>query len=486
MEHSNLIELIRTLTQEEKEQIRQFASLPVFNNGKMKAYVAPLLEICLMHSWDSTEQPLEKKYMYDTLFAGEGIKERRLEKVMVEAHKVVRSFLLAQHYYRQGNEFQQIFDFSEVLRKRNLEARYQQLLGKLQKMQVESPWKNEKYYHRQFLLEYAIFEDECLHNQTRGNLNVPTTIRSLDMHYFLYHLTVLNHFLLQQKVVSIIVPEDIKSTLEETIVPKRYLELSSPLNINYEIFKMLKKERPDPSDARALFNLLRLHEESLDEESIRKFYAYLRNICVLISNAFFDNEEIRLTLFELYKDNLSRGYLHFEGKLHTSTYLAVSLAAIRVNQPEWCIEFIEKYKHEIIGENEQQDIYRFNKALYLFGTGRYYECLDYIPATSPIVDYLLQGKRLELKSLYELRSELLPYKLDAFKMFLSRTSSKLLSETQKRLNVEFANFLNQISTSIQGDQKRAERMVLRLEEKKQAFEWRWLLEKAKALKGKSE
>ena len=92
------------------------------------------------------------------------------------------------------------------------------------------------------------------------------------------------------------------------------------------------------------------------------------------------------------------------------------------------------------------------------------------------------GKRLELKSFYEIRSDLLPYKLDAFKMFLSRTSQKLLAESQRIIHVDFANLLTQIHTSLPGDQKRSEKLVARIQEKKQAAEWRWLLEKAKALK----
>ena len=482
MEQSNLIELIRTLNPEEKEQIRQFATLPFFNNGKMKAYVAPLLELCLSHSWDSSALPLDKQYLHEVLFSGDLVKDRKLEKVMVEAQKVVRAFLLAQRYYEEDNEFNQNFDFSEIVRTRNLESRYRQLLTRLQKMQEEYPWKNEKHFHRQFILEYAIFENECLHNQTRGDLNIPTTLRALDLHYYLYQLTVLNHFLLQQKVANIAVPPDIQLIINETSIPNRYLDVSSPLRVNYEIFILLKKSHPESSDVRILFDLLLMHENKLDEESLRKFYTYLRNLCVLISNAHFDNEEIRLTLFDLYKDNLDRGYLHFEGKLHPSTYLAVSIAAVRVKQAEWGLDFIEKYQNEILGENEQKDIYRFNMAQYLFGVGRFAECLNFIPASSPFVVYLLQGKRLELKAYYEIRSELLPYKLDAFKMFLSRTSQKLLSESEKKLNVDFANLLHQLVYSLPGDPKRSERLVKRIQEKKQAAEWRWLLEKAKALK----
>ena len=69
--------------------------------------------------------------------------------------------------------------------------------------------------------------------------------------------------------------------------------------------------------------------------------------------------------------------------LPPNTYLAVSFTAIRVKQLDWALQFIETHKHHIIGENESQDIYRFNKALYLFGVGKYAECLDFIPATSP-------------------------------------------------------------------------------------------------------
>ena len=97
---------------------------------------------------------------------------------------------------------------------------------------------------------------------------------------------------------------------------------------------------------------------------------------------------------------------------------------------------------------------------------------------------MLHGKRLELKALFELRSELLPYKLDAFKMFLSRTSQKLLSENQRKIHSDFANLLHQLVYSNPGDPKRSELLIKRIQEKKQSAEWRWLIEKAKALRSK--
>lgn len=481
MEQSQLIELIQTLQPKEKEQILQFATLTFFNQGRMKAQVVPLLDICLNHPWHDPQQKLQKEEVFAALFPHQEFVEGKLEKVMVEAHKVVRAFLLVQYYFRKENEFHHVFDFSEIVRLKGLEGRYQQQLSRLQKSQEESVDKNERYFHRQFILEYAIHDDESLRNQKKGDLNIPNVLYALEAHYYLNRLALLNRFLLQQKIAALDAPEIIKSFLEYPYVPAIYLEESPSLRINFGIFNLLRKKNPESPDVRFLFNLLLFYEKSLHSASLREFYAYLRNLCVLISNAFSDDDEIRLTLYELYKDNLDRGYLHYEGKLHPNTYGAVSSIAVRIKDFEWALEFIEKYKNDLIGENESQDIYRLNLANYLFGVGRFSECLDNIPATSPFVDYLLHGKRLELKALYELGSELLPYKLDAFRMFLSRTSSKILSDTQKQMNVDFSNLLHQILYSTPGDEKRAERMVKRVEEKKQAAEWRWLLEKAKTL-----
>jgi hypothetical protein len=51
-----------------------------------------------------------------------------------------------------------------------------------------------------------------------------------------------------------------------------------------------------------------------------------------------------------------------------------------------------------------------------------------------------------------------------------------------QIQTDFLNLLVQLSTSIPGDVKRAETLIKRLQEKKQAAEWRWLMEKAEELK----
>jgi hypothetical protein len=52
---------------------------------------------------------------------------------------------------------------------------------------------------------------------------------------------------------------------------------------------------------------------------------------------------------------------------------------------------------------------------------------------------------------------------------------------QRFSNTDFANMLDQILRSRPGDKKRSETLIKRIEEKKQAAEYRWLLAKAREL-----
>lgn len=485
MEQSQLVELIKTLSPEEKQDVLTFSTLSTVFGKKIKPQAATLLQICLEHDWHNPYLVFEKQQAYSKVFPGQVFVEGKLEKVMVEAHKTLRNYLLAQYYFREENEFHQSFDFAEIVRLRGFETRYRTYLFRLRKMQEEAAHEHTFFYHNQFLLEYAVHNDESLYNSKKGDLNIPSALDALDMHLYLNRLALLNVYLLQQKAANIEVPEAMQFRLDETVVPPRYLERSPAININHTIYWLLKKDAPDAADMQVLFDLLKRHESRLDDEALRSFYTYLRNICTLILNKDLDvKSEIDLVLFDLYADNLQRGFLHYEGKLHPSRYLAISRCAERVGKHEWARAFIEQYKNDIVNENETKDFYRLNLAHYFFITGQFDKCLDHIPATFTFVDYLLNSKRLEIKALFETNSDLLPFRLDAFKMFLSRTSQKLLPDTQRQKNMDFLNLLVQITTSIPGDQKRADKLIERIHEKKQASEWSWLLAKATALKNK--
>lgn len=483
MEQSQLIELIKTLKPGESSQILNFLAVDLHNSGKTRSHLVPLFNLFLNHIVEKNALVLEKNEVFSIVFPNQPFIEGKLEKLMVEAHKVIRKFLLTQRYFRSENEFTHLLDFAEEIRSRGLKKRYHQMLEKIQNFQNKSN-HNIQFFQRQFLLEYSKFEEETIHNQAKGDLNIPNTLFALEADYCLKRLTLLNHYILQQKIAHINVSDKLDFLLKNIQIPEEFLKMSIYIRINYEIFSLLKKASPNAEEIQPLFDLLKLHENKLESKNLSDFYAFLRNLCVLSISSNYEKIELASMLHEIYKGNLIRGYMHSEGKISRSKYMAIANNALLIDKYDWALGFIEKYKHELQDVSNSEDIYRLNLANYFFKVGRFSDCLDNIPATSPYLLYLLLGKRLELKSLYELHSELLPYKLDAFKMFLSRTSKKLLSDSQRQIHLDFANLLTQISTSLPGDQKRSELLVKRIQEKKQAAEYRWLLEKAKALKEK--
>lgn len=482
MEDSQLVELIRTLTPEERVLARQLAKVDYFNSGKFKTYCPVLLEVLLQINDNPDNQIWDKEEISKKVFGQDTYVEGRLEKTMVEVHKVVKSVVQMQHYFSEENEFQQQFDLAKIALKRGLEKRYVQSINKLQKQIPSLDASDRQNLYGHFLLEYELHDFNSLHNQLKGDLNVPSVLFSLELYIWLTKLELINRLLLQEKVAKIELSNMANIIESCKAIPADFIQASALVQLNFIIFCLLIKENLNASDIQILFDQLRQNEEKLPESNLRALYTYLRNICVLTFNRDFENVDINLLLFELYKDNLDRGYLHYNGKLHHATYLAVCNNAIWVNQIEWAVHFTEKYKNQIIDENDTKDFYNLNLAACLFAQNKFEECLDFIPETFASITHHLHAKRLNLKALYETKSDLLPYRLDNFKMYLARTSPKILSEQKRQINTDFLNLLVQLSTSIPGDTKRADTLIRRIKEKKQAAEWRWLMEKAEELK----
>lgn len=479
MENSYLLELIKTLSKEEREELPRFIESPYFNRGKQAHLLPTLLKTILDAAPDFSGPLSDKSGVYQLLFPGQNFVEGKLEKVMAELNKLVRTFLLVRQYLDAGNEFQQKFDLAGILRKRNLDGRYRQVISRLEKDQSGKKQRAASFHYQQFQLEFEIHEWQSTFNQTKGDFNIPSVIRSLDIFYFIHRLELLNRFLLQQKVARLEMPQEFDQVLEENDLPKQYLNESIVLLITYKIFQLLRQPEPSLSEFQELTELLLTHEQSIEPDLLRQFYTYIRNFCVLLTNS--GSNDLAPMLHQLQKDNLERGYLYYENKLTPSAYISVATAALRVKKFDWALEFVEAHRSKVIGDNETHDLYRFNRATCLFALGRYQEALDLIPETSNYTIYLLNIRRLELKLLYETSSDLLPYKIDAFKMFLSRASNKFLARSLREYQNNFVNLLQQLTHSIPGDKVRAERLIRRIISRKSVSERDWLLEKARQL-----
>jgi hypothetical protein len=289
----------------------------------------------------------------------------------------------------------------------------------------------------------------------------------------------LNHLMLQHQVAKVEVPDDASFALKEINLPENYLKESILLLITERIHRLLSAQQPNVGEFHALADLLLQHEQEIEPDLTQQFYTYLRSLSAFMINSGFN--ELLPVLFRILRHNLEKGYLYYKGKIASGTLANVTNVALRTKEYEWALNFIESHQDNIIGDNESKDFYRLNLANYHFAVGNFEQALDLIPATLQDWDYQFIARRLRLKIYYELDSDLLSYELDAFKMFVSRSTKKVLSTYFRQLQSNFVNLLHQIIHSPPGDTDRAQRLLQRIESKKVVAEKDWLLEKAKRL-----
>lgn len=481
MEGSYLVELFKTLRPDERTAFEEFAVAQLSTGSKGQLKLLALFKILLEAHPDFPPGVLAKQRVYERLFPGMPPTDGKLDKLMVEANKVLRRFLLSRYYLEEVSDARRQLDWITVLKSRQLDYWGLQALSKLKKSQQQNAPRKQEDYHDRLLTELAVTAHESDHNRLKGDLNMPQALQTLDAYYHLMRLDLLNQYLLQQKVTNLDIPVSIADAMKAPPVQERYLADSPVLHIAFKINRLLVQDPPLLEDFQDLAALLRSHETQLDPAVLREFYTYLRNFCAFLINAGTD--ELLPLYHQLQVDNLKRGYLYYEGnKISASAYLSVATGAIRCVNFDWALAFIEDHKGRVIGDNERFDLYHLNRANYLFAIGRYAEALDLLPPAFEYLDYTLIGKRLELKILYEMESDLLPYKAGAFKIFITRASQKFMPASLRRPNGDFVNFLLQIIRSRPGDLQRGERLSRRIQSRPHTAERDWLLDKAARLR----
>jgi hypothetical protein len=435
---------------------------------------------CFLLPIDNPAEGVPDKYFVHTkVFLEKAYSEARLERALTKFGQLVEQFLQTCYYQRQDNERQRALDLAAVFREKQLASLYKKKLQKLKKDASSDPKEStDKYF---FLYQIAKEEHEWLgnFNQGKSNLAVPELIENLDFFYYCERSEMLNRFLLQQLVSSLPMPANVLQTLGP-LPNAEYFEQHSPLlQIRQKIQALYLKKDPNTEDFEVLRLLLKNHEQDLADATVSELYAFVRNFYAILSyNGKYEGYQ---AYHEIQKDNLGKGYFYLNDKIAPYSLLNIAKTALFLKKTAWARQFIESHRDRILSEDDHEDIYNLNVALCLFTEKKFDEALSKIPPTSKYPQYILLAKRLELMAYYELQSDLLPYKIDAFRKFLERTVARSISSVQWKLNINFVNLLQQLCNTTSKDAKRSARLIARINNKTSVSERRWLLEKARDL-----
>lgn len=481
MKESNLVELFKTLNTKELKEFSLFLNSPYFDRGKYRKEVKIMFEVLAKHAssgWETAD--LTKEKVYKKVFPSASFVEGRLEKVMVEYSKSLRNFLLVQRYLGEENQNNAQADFAGILQNRQLFQRAKQVAWLLLDELKKHEKKDMNSYDLLRKTSYICHEIEAYKNTWREDLNIGQTLRYLDFHYSSARLRLLNHYLLVADVAQV----DAGVNIDKEIITNKYIKIfeeeSPSIYIAQKIFEFQIQPQQSPDTLKFLVNLVHKHEGKLNIEEIQMFFALIRSFYAKFSRG--GRNDLNSDFYQILRDNLSKGYFYYNNQIPAGSFWNITHYALKEGDIEWAYQFIISHKNRIVGDNSSHDYYYFNLANYFFFIGEYQKSLDNIPDFFSNIIYYSLSRGLEILNYYELNSDLLYPKLDAFKMYLNRGRRTLLSEEVYEQNNNFVNLLYQIIKSKPGDTTRKDVLLKRIEEKKQLVHKDWLIAKVKELK----
>ncbi|HRD80848.1 MAG TPA: hypothetical protein PLL53_08830 [Saprospiraceae bacterium] len=471
MKRGFVFSLLSTFSDEEAAAFDLFLQSPYYTRGANQDKSRVLLKEIIRGLKESPEQ----NTLYERVFPETPFVQGKLDKLMSELSAYARQFLIVRQNERKVDSFDDAMDWAFILRRRGLWARYAAGLEKAEKILNDSPIESLDWYYDRFRLAYERYDMASQENKLKGDLQILPAMSSLDTYYLACRVEMVNLLLLQQKVTRVETPRSSRIPYF-SLISEEALQENVLLRVALKINEQLIQDKPSAIVFHEIHALIQCNENKIAPQVLQNFYAYLRNLCAFLIQ--MEDDSFLSVLHDIQKDNIAKGYILLDGKLSPSAYLSIAKTAIKVGNTGWALSFVEDYKDLLFDEDEKEAYYRLNKAECLFSMGQFEEALDVLPAIFSDALYLTHCRRLELKLLYKLNSDLLSYKVDAYKMFLSRASKKLLSDMRREVEGNFINLLVQLINCPPGNKAKAAKIIQRIHEKRVVADKEWLMAQA--------
>jgi hypothetical protein len=320
------------------------------------------------------------------------------------------------------------------------------------------------------------------HNDKKGDINLPATIRSLDKFYIITKLEYCCNFFMRSASTQLSVQESF-FLLEEVLETARSHYFNEP--VIQALYYSIQLLRHNDNHAQEYYQQLKIvldsFSESFSPRLLETLHSYMRKY---IANRYNHGDNACLPeLFDLFKNHIRLGTVYKDGRFILASALQNIVAvAVRLGEHEWATNFLREHKDRIIGADDVESIYQFNLATCYFHRGDFKTAERHLANHQfREVYYKLAARRLEIKLYYETKSVLLDARLDAFKVFVHELKS-LLPPDMIEPNNHFADLMRQILTpKTLGNRNRINKLIKKMEIQKAVAEREWLLQKLNLL-----
>ena len=500
MKDSILIQTLNVFSNEELDELLSFLESPFYNQGSHArqnvALFSLLKEIIQKENWEKLDRMWVSKKLLGTNFKNKD--SRYLDNRMSELMSVIRKFIAQQELNNSWGETFERIAVSRFYKNRDLTHLQERSIHKARTLALKKPITLLENPILQFWLDEEIFKMESFRNLRKGDLNIPSTIKSLSIFY----ATKLLEISLSEVQQGRVDPE-FSSTWNVMIKDMRrlfriYEFCNSPTLIMLEeALILIEDQSEDPiTQLQEYIQKLQKYKDTIPLNSVKNLATYARNYCTTkINQGYRGFRDMRIAM---YKEHLEEGWLYENGKLIPSTFINMINTGLWSGENEWVHHLLTNYKDKISGTDQGKSI--------LYGFALYHAYNKEFKEATSYLNELLQSKKfgdrslerlvrvLEIKLLYEENDDLIHTQLHNFLMFIRR-SERIFNKESRQMHIKFIKILKKISKLKEDiiqkaiDDKKLTAQISKMEEQLNTplspiVERLWLLKKLKELEVK--
>ena len=423
MNDSKLIEIIKSLSEDELKQFGHFCRFSTYHKKSLSIKFADYL-LSLYPKFNPKR--LSNEVLFSKLYPNEPFKQKKLYDQVYFLMRLLEDFLAFIDF--KEDTFSQNQHLIASLRKRNHRKAFNKKTASSQQDLDREVERDSNYYYKHFILAYESDNYFLMNNLTDRNDSIKDKARYLDLYYFSSKLRDSCEMISRQDIINekydFTLTRDLINVIEEN--HETYLPQAS-IRIYLNLFKLLDNKDNEPQFEKCKSIILE-NKNLFSLKEQKSIFELIMNYCVFQINA--GQNKYMLELFKLYKFLLETDILLESGTLSQWTYMNISTLAQRLTKFKWALEFLNNYK-DLLPKEHQENAYTCNMANLHFSQGEYKEAMFLLHQVEFVdITYALNSKSTLLKSYYELM-EVTPFEhlAKSFNEYIRR--NKLMSENAK-------------------------------------------------------
>lgn len=476
---SRLIQLLYSLSNEERKRLHRFVQSPYFNTDK---YVTKLLDVFDKDIIGKrTLDEVASCKVYNKVFDKPSKSQKQLDEKEKKFFRAKMSILtqLTKHFIsiealKSHKTYSNDLLLSELLKRRQFDL-FESVIKKERKILEAEQEKGIKYFEFKYMLEQKILDYLSLDIRTlMKNDNIDETNRSLDIKYLL------NKLHLHLGTISLVRSLDKTYDFSSIEAITQLLDLPQykkhPIVQIYRIgIKMVNSSKE--GDYKELVELLR----NVQFENKFYFYAIASNFCTY--RIMSGELSYQRHLFDLYKMMENNNALKQNNRISIDLLKNIIRVSSYVKEFEWGRFIIEKYRPHILEEVRDSVCY-FNLGHIAFYEKKYKEAIQNLIRVERInLSYDINCRILIMKSHYETDEE---YDERTVQIFRSAGKfigdNKQIAAKRKKADKNFINSLINLYRIKHGVGKKVLKDIRQIIESFDLINYKlWLIEKIKEI-----